>query len=455
MDKIDSRYEFLPAVLEVQETPPLPISRWILWAIMLFFSIAVAWACIGQVDVVAVGQGKLIPGSRVKVIQPLETGVVRSIRVQQGQHVEAGELLIELDSTATGADRSSLEQQRAALQLDRSRILTLLSMLDEGHSDKPANPAKNSIQAVLVELPDKLSPAQIQRQQQRLWAQWQQYRSQTAALDRDEEQQRAELKSIEQRIEQIDGTLPLVTERAEALKTLTQSSMAPRVQWLEVEEVRVTQARERDIQMSNRVNRLAAIAAIQERRSAYRAEFEQQQIAELSEIEKQIETLNQEIVKATQRFSLQQLRAPVSGSIDQLAVHTVGGVVTPAQELLTIVPEDDPIEVEAWIENKDIGFISIGQPAEIKVETFQFTKYGTIDGEVINISDDAIADEQRGLIYAAKIRPAKASMQVEGREVQLSPGMAVTVELNIGKRRLIEYLMSPLLRYKDESLTER
>ena len=152
---------------------------------------------------------------------------------------------------------------------------------------------------------------------------------------------------------------------------------------------------------------------------------------------------------------LQKLESPVAGSVHQLAVYTVGGVVTPAQELMHIVPEENALEIEAWLPNKDIGFVHEGQVAEIKVETFPFTRYGTLAGEIIQVSNDATVDEHLGLVYATRVKLAKTVMRIDEHLIHLSPGMAVTVEVKMGTRKLIEFLMTPLLRYKDESLRER
>jgi len=168
------------------------------------------------------------------------------------------------------------------------------------------------------------------------------------------------------------------------------------------------------------------------------------------------------------------LTAPVDGTVQQLAIYTVGGVVTPAQQLMLIVPKGNSLEVEAFVQNKDIGFVNDNQKAEIKIETFPFTKYGTIHGTVLHVSNDAIQMESRqaqtndnkissadnrdkpsGLVYTARVQLNKSTMQVEGKTINLTPGMAVTVEIKTGKRRLIEYFLSPLLQYKDESLRER
>ena len=170
---------------------------------------------------------------------------------------------------------------------------------------------------------------------------------------------------------------------------------------------------------------------------------------------RQIESLTRELVKAEQHHKQQSITAPINGTVQQLQVHTVGGVVQPAQALMQIVPEDGQVEVEAWVLNKDIGFVEEGQIAEVKVDTFNFTKYGIIDGTIKNISDDAVSDEEHGLRYLANVQIEKNWMQIDKRQVNLSPGMGVAVEIKTGQRRLIEYFLSPLLRFTQESIRER
>lgn len=174
-----------------------------------------------------------------------------------------------------------------------------------------------------------------------------------------------------------------------------------------------------------------------------------------NEAEQKVSELTQELVKAEVRSDQMRLVSPVDGTVQQLVVHTIGGVVTPAQPLMLVVPVDQVVEVEAFIENKDIGFVNAGDEAEVKLETFQYTKYGTIKATVTHVSHDAIVDEKRGLIYSMRVKLERGAMQVESKLVNLSPGMAATVEVKTGKRRVIEFFLSPLLRYQDESLRER
>lgn len=444
MEKHKLELEFLPAALEIQETPPLPISRYILWSIMLFFAIAVTWAWIGEVDIVGVAHGKIIPSGKVKIIQPLETGVVKSIYVKEGERVKQGQPLIELDTTLVGADHTQVKDQQLALKLDRARLKTILDKVNQ----------KETTSNHFIGL-DDASPAQIYLQKERVKKQLNEYKARVEALKDEKKQRQAEYGAITQRIQQLDATIPLITERVKALEDLLKKDMVARAQWLELEQERIEQVKERDVQNNNLLSMNASIANINQRLAAQKAEFETQLLTELTDAENRIAAFEQERVKAEKHVALQKLTSPVTGTVHQLAIHTIGGVVTPAQELMHIVPDEGAIEVEAWLPNKDVGFVNNGQEAEIKVETFPFTKYGTIDAEILDVSNDATSDERLGLVYAMRVKMFKTTMNVKEKIVSLTPGMAVTVEINMGKRRLIEFLLSPLLRYKDESVRER
>jgi hemolysin D len=441
--KIDDELEFLPAALEIQQTPPLPMSRYIIWAIIAFFTIGVIWSWFGHVDIVSVAMGKIVPSSRVKIIQPLETGVVREIYVKEGDAVNAGDILVELDPTLTDADQTQTKDQQLALKLDRARIQTVLKKVD-GKAQKD----------YLSELTEA-TPSQIKLQQNRVSKQLHEYYSLLGALKDEKKQRQAERGAINERIKQLDATIPLITERAKSISDLLKKDLIPRSQWLELEQERIEQVQERKVQKSNTSMVDSAIANIDQRQAAQKAEFEKTLLTELSDIENRITAFDQEMVKADNRVTLRNLQSPVTGTVHQLAIHTIGGVVTPAQELMHIIPHDDPVEVEAWLPNKDIGFVNKGQKAAIKVETFPFTKYGLVDAEILNVSNDATPDENLGLVYAMRVKMYQTTMQVKDKIINLSPGMAVTVEVNLGKRRLIEFLLSPLLRYKDESVRER
>lgn len=448
--KVHAELEFLPAALEVIETPPSPAGRAILWTIIAFFLIALLWACVGKVDIVAVAQGKIVPSGRVKVVQPLEAGVVKAIHVEEGQRVDAGQLLLELDSTLSEADRKRLQNERLTAEFDKARLKALINAVEQ------QTQKKLEIQPYLnTHILQYSNTETVELSQQRLAQQHNQYLAEAASLHQNVLEQQAELRATDEHIEQLNGTIPLITERAEAIKAMLDSGVVSRADWLKIEEERIRQVKERDIRKSDRQRSLAAIENAKQQQQALSAKYRSDWLGQLTDAESRIEAAEQELVKTEQRNALQKLVAPVSGKVQQLAVHTVGGVVTPAQPLMLIVPDDEAIEVEAWVQNKDIGFVEAGQPVEIKVETFPFTKYGVIDGQIKTLSTDAVTDEEKGLHYVAQVSMAKSTIQADSKFVNLTPGMAVTVEVKTGKRRVIDYLLSPLLRYKEESIGER
>jgi len=440
--KHNHEYEFLPAALEVQETPPSPIGRFIIWLLLLLTGIAIVWAIVGQVDIVATAQGKIIPGGRDKIIQPLEIGVVRKIHVQEGQHVDKGDLLVELDATASGADEARMRRELTLARLEATRLRVLVS--DNVDSSGKA----------LAGLRDAAPEAYL-LQRSLLQSEQGEHAARRAVLENDIKKLQAELEVTQNILGKLQATLPLVTERAVALKEMAEANLGPRQLYLEVEQERLEQKHDILAQKSRLLEIATAIAIAEQQLAAYEAEHKRTVLAQLAESESKINTLENELKKAKQRHRLQRLKAPVSGTVQELAIYTEGGVVTPAQTLMVIVPKESVLEVEAWVANKDIGFVNEGQTAEVKIEAFPFTKYGVIDAELTDISPNAISDEKLGLIYRAKVLLKESKILVKDKWVSLSPGMAVTVEVKTGKRRLIEYFLSPLLKYTDESIRER
>ena len=431
--------EFLPAVLEIQHAPPSPIGRAILWTIILVFATAVTWSSLSRVDIVAMAPGKIIPSGYSKTIQPFETGVIAAIHVQDGQAVRQGEVLIELDATQNGADRDrALNEYRAAL-VEAARLRALIA----GHST--------------FEVPEEADPQFLVLQQQLLRDQVAEL---SARVDKSRHlisQRRAALDATKDNIRRLEATVPIEAERAKAYRSLLAQQYVSKMDYLQFEQQRIDRAQELAGQKSKLRQDQAALAEAEQNHHVLLSEFQQSKQTELSVIETKVTSLLQEVRKAGQKTELQRLVSPIDGVVQQLAVHTVGGVVTPAQPLLTVVPQDHPVEVEAQFENKDIGFVREGQPVEIKVETFPFTLYGTIPGKVLTVSDDAVPldKEKGGLVYASRVSMDRATMQVEGKRIHLSPGMAVTVEVKTGQRQVIDYLLSPLLKSMQESLRER
>ncbi|MES9856995.1 MAG: HlyD family type I secretion periplasmic adaptor subunit [Sedimenticola sp.] len=427
----NSEIEFLPAALEIQERPPSPTGRSIIWIIVLFFLSAWIWAWFGHVDIVAVAQGRIIPSGHSKVIQPLVLGTVTAINVEEGQAVQAGEVLIELDASTAQADVTRLTDELNRAKEETTRQVTLTTWLDEQ----------------LVIATNHKDPL--------LHSQWREFQDHIAVLERERDRKATEQNSAMRQLDKLTDLLPIVTRRANDQKGLPEKKLLPEQSWLETEQERLDLYHDHKTQLARIKELEAAEEELAARIQSTRSEFSRQIQVQLEAARQRIAATEQELIKAQAHAKAQTITAPVDGVVQQLAVHSIGSIVTSAQQLMVIVPRNQILEVEAMLENRDIGFVESGQIAEIKIEAFPFTKYGTIDGEIINISNDAVADEQRGLVYKMRVRMAENSIAVNGKEVALSPGMQVTVESKTGKRRLIEYFMSPLLRYRDESVRER
>lgn len=434
--------QFLPAALELQDTPVSPAPRIAMWLLIAFACIALVWAIFGRMDVVATAHGKIVPNDRTKVIQSFETATVRAIHVTDGQAVKAGDVLIELDTTSTTADATRTANDLVTARLQAARAKAMLAAVANGRF-----PSLKSVVGVDQE--------RLAQEQAILEGQYGEYRAKLARIDADVAKREAELRSTEEVVRKLEQTVPIATRRAQDFKDLVEKNFVSRHGYLEKEQLRIEQEADLATQRSRLKELAAALQEGRSQRAALVAETRRLTLDSLNEAEQRTTTYGQELVKAQTRNKLMTLAAPVDGTVQQLAVHTVGGVVTEAQPLLMLVPRDNPIEVEALVENKDIGFVNPDQDAVVKIETFPFTRYGTIDATVTSVSNDAVNDEKRGLIFPMRVKLAKATIQVENKSVNLSPGMAVTVEVKTAQRRVIEYFLSPLLQYKDESLRER
>ena len=440
---------FLPAVLEVTETPPSPSARWLTWTLVAFFCLALGWAWLGRVDEVAVAEGRTVASGRSKVVQPAESGIVTAIHVRDGQAVREGDVLIELDSTITGADRDRLRQDLLAAELNVARLIALLAATEAEGDERdplalfhpPAAAARN--------------PARLAMQRALLLAEVEEQRARQASLREELRRREAERATTEATIRRLGETIPLIQARADARGELARDGHGSRLVFLEARQLLVEAQHDRVIQTHRLAETDAAIAGLRSQLRTQAAEFARTRKAELSDAERQAAALAQELVKAEQRQNQQRLLAPIDGTVQQLAVHTIGGVVQPAQQLLVVAPREDRLELEAMVLNRDIGFVQPGQPAEVKLETFTFTRFGLVPGEVVSVSGDAIADERRGLVYAARIRLLEESITINGQPTPLVPGMAASAEIRTGSRRVLDYLLSPIARYRQEAMRER
>jgi len=453
---------FLPAALEIVETPPSPLGRAVALSIIAVFGTAVVWACIGTVDIVAVSSGKIIPSGRTKVIQAFETGVVRKIHVHDGKPVKAGDVLIELDTTAVDAELRHLQGDLMAARLETARLQAAIA-----NKEDPLT---------AFTPPEGASADLIQMQRSFLVSQSSEQKAKLATIDSQLAQKVAERSTIQASVDKLKSTITPLQQRVDIREQLFQKELGSKLTYLTELQDLVGQRQDILVQQSRSSETNAAVAALMEMRTRTEAEYERGLFDELAKAQQKASGFGQDIIRVEQRRSMQRLTAPVDGMVQQLAIHTIGGVVTPAQTLMFIVPAESRLEIEAMISNRDIGFVRAGQEVAVKIDTFNFTRYGLLHGTILNVSQDAIArdkpaerggdkalgaestsSEPRGqeLLYSARISLDRTQLQIEDKQVNLSPGMAVTAEIKTGARRIISYLLSPLARYHHDSLRER
>jgi hemolysin D len=439
------RREFLPAAMELEATPANPIGRAVIWLIVSLFVFAVAWASIGKVDVIAVAEGSIVPSGKLRTVQPTMLGVVADIRVENGDHVEPGQPLIVLDSTLTTADVNRLMEsiRKREQRVDRLEhfLQSLAAQAQLASADRPAG-----LQAISLEYEprDPLLAMQLQA-----------FRMMDLALEQQRRAREGELASATALVRRLEQVLPLMQERAGAIHTLQQQGMAARMQWLELEQGIVDTRGQLEAERHRLEQLRSEISELTHRREQLHVETRRDALAEQEQLRSELEELSQELAKARELDRQQVLAAPVSGVVHELRVNTLAAVVQPAEPVLEIVPDGDELIVEAWILNRDIGFVREGQKASVKVHTFQFTKYGTVPGELVRVSRDAVIDEIAGPRYLARIRMERDWMDIAGERVSLAPGMAASAEIAIGHRRVVEFFAAPLLAALHETGRER
>lgn len=406
--------EFLPGALSLQEKPLSPVAHLTIWLLISLVLLILAWSIFGWIDIVVNGTGKVIVSGRTKTVASVEVASVRALHVHEGQKVKAGDMLVELDSAAVDAERDKARTEYRAALLLAARSRALIQAVDT--MTPPHLPA-------LTGIPEE----QWQMEQRHLSDQFRDFR--------------AKLTSLDSEIKRYRLALPLVTRQAQDLRGLAATHDVSLHAYLTKEQARLDIA--------------SQLESARDQRNSLITQTKKEAQDALTEGTRSAESARQDALRATAHKRLLTLTAPVDGTVQQLSMHTVGGVVPAAQPIMLVVPSDARVEVEAMLENKDIGFVREGQRAAVKIDAFEYTKYGTVPGQVSHVSHDAIEDEKRGLIYAVKVTLDRSSLLIDGRKVPLTPGMSANVEIKTGERRIIEYVLSPLLQHQRESLRER
>lgn len=435
----EPEHAFSPDALTLQRRMPWAVARMISLGICAMAVCALVFAWLAPVDIVISSQGRVIPSGRSKVVQPLESGVVRAIAVRDGQAVKAGDLLVELDPTSAQADQSRVQRDFWDASADAARLQA------------------EAVGGALATWPAGM-PADVAQQQEALLASKRAEQAQRiATLDADVARREADRDAIAASIDQLRQSLPFLRQKHAMREDLSTTGHLPRTAAIESRLELMAMEKELAVQQNRLREAAAGREAALQQRAQTRAEFRARAGAELSDAIRKREAARQDLVKATLRGQLQTLRSPIDGVVQQLAVTTVGGVVTSAQPLMTIVPAGIGLEVEAQVLNKDIGHVLPGQRVINKVETYDYTRYGYIEGRVSWVGTDAVNDPKLGPVYPVRIELTNTHTPnaVNGRRGSVGAGMNVTADIRTGERRMLEYFLAPMLRYRQEAIRER
>jgi hemolysin D len=430
--------EFLPAILEITENPVSPTIRILIWSLVSIIAIVFLWSVFGHVDEVAVAPGKIIPSGYVKVIQPESKGVVKAIHVKDGQSVKKGDLLIELDQTFSGADLARIRKETAYYNLEIERLLAEMN-------NAPFTPVRN---------PD-IDDKDLSFQQSLYLSRTAEFNSKILTARHNVRQSEALVNVAHINRDKYSSLYDIAKDRENRLEILLAQNAISQFTVLDYRGRRIELEQNLMAQEGEILRAEAALAQSREAMQSVIVERNRDITTKLVDDRKLLQSGLEEMKKADEKNRLARLTTPIDGRVTQLAIHTIGGVVTEAQPLMVIVPDDVKLEVEAWVANQDIGFIYKGQPAQIKIETFNFQKYGYIDAQVVEISADAIDDKEKGRVYRAALQMDRDYVVVGDQKVYLGPGMTVSAEIKTREKRIIEFFLDPFRKYQSEGFRER
>jgi len=442
--------DFSPPLLRLTDTPPNPLGRKVLWSLLSLLAALLLWALLGPLDIVAVAEGKLIPQSYLKIVQPAESGIVKEILVHEGDRVKAGQVLMRMDTLFTEADEKAVEA-------DYQRKRLTLRRIDAEIANTPFAEAAGDPPGLYREVAA-------------------QYRANRAAFEAAMAEEnsrliryRHDLDASEQTRRKLVETLPYYREQDKAFEKLAKDGFAGHLMAGDKRRERIEKEQDLKNQAYLVESNRAYVAESQKRLVQIDSDYRRQLHAERNDVHGQLEKLAQELAKQTHRKTLLELRASQDSVVKDLATHTAGTVVQPGTVLLTLVPQEETLRAEVWVKNDDIGFVRKGQPVKLKFAAFPFQKYGMVEGVVEYVSADA-ADGNSGsgaapddkasvkppaLVYKALVTLQRMSLEMDGERFVLGAGMQTSAEIMLGTRTVMEYLLSPVKKAWHEAGRER
>lgn len=460
--------EFLAPALEILETPASPVRVAFIWIICALVATALVWAYFGRIDIIASAQGKFQPTGRVKLIEPLETGKVAAIYVSNDSAVKAGDKLVDLDKSEADAEARAAAADYASARAESLRRRAALSAAQAGRP----------FSAPAIPWPDDIGVELRQREQKVLKADLGELSAETASFDAQGGQKAAERDKVSDTIATQKKLIATLQERVNMRQQLVDSKAGTLASLIDATESLQYQQTQLSMQEQQLASLTAGLDVIARESEKARQTFLSDDAQKLSEAERRAEDARQRVAKAQAALDHLTLRAPIEGHVQASIISNVGQVVASGQEVMRIIPANSKLEIEAYVQNQDIGFVSVGQEAVVKVESFPFTRYGPIKARVTRIARDAIpapdataiegdpahpanasgfagGERTQNLVFAVNLEPESSTIMVDGVQEPLTSGMAVTVELKTGARRVLEYLFSPLVEVASKSLRER
>ncbi len=420
--------DFLPAALEVTETPTSPVGHAIIWAIITAAAVALIWAFTSKMDTVAVAEGRLVPSGRLRSVEAAEQGVIRAIDVREGQHVTAGQTLIELDPTNAEADASSARTDLSTAGLIRARDNALIAYA-AGRAPTLMAPAGSTTSA-------------IEAERQLVAARIAEYRAKVASLEQRRAAADSATRASQAEIDKLTQTIPLLKETLNSQEDLDRKGFGAHQRLLQARQAYVTARQDLVSERAKLDESRSQAASLTADAAQAREEFVGRAAQERAEAEGVVATRGDAVRKADDRKSLQRLTAPVSGVVQEVTMTNVGETPEVGKPIVTIVPDGEALMVEALLLNRDAGFVREGMRAVVKLDAYPFTRYGTLEGIVVHVSPDATVDQQRGLVFPVRVRLEERSLMADGRVEALTAGMSAQVEVITGRRRVVDYLWS-------------
>lgn len=437
--------DFSPHLLEAVTQPPAPLPRLILYLLIVLIAGIGVWAFLGKLDIVARADGKLIPQTRLKIVQPLEGGRVSKILVKEGEIVKRDQVLMLMDARLSEADMEKLDHELGTAKLQLLRI-------DAELTGQPFAPDQSQHEHADIE--------RVREQYETHSGEYQHaIAQQNAALARAKQDFSAEQQMHRKLVE----TLPIYIQNEKAVKDLGKKGYVSRMDILERERIRIEAERNLQAKQFQIQSLKETINEVQEKINQLKSTYRQQLVNEQIELNDKISQLDQEKLKQQYRKELLELKAPQDGIVKDLATHTEGTVVGAGTVLMNVIPINEPLLAEVFVDNKDVGFIQPGQTARVKLVSYTFQKYGMIDAKVEQVSADTDAQQQPEEAnqvssqsgYRTVVGLEKQYLERDGKKFELRPGMQVTAEIKIGSRTVFEYIVSPVQKTIHEAGTER